>query len=127
LAIPTIKNIESTNFLFTQVDRCCQRFLTPTILKMQRYEINQSLYYSASLFIQDTSFDNEDNIIISDNEDENVDSPKITLQQLLEVVEQDNVNEIWEIKIGNSLLVKHYVVLLKNDSHICSCIMIVQQ
>jgi len=40
LAIPSVKNLEETNFLFTKVDKCCQDFLTPAILKMQRSEIN---------------------------------------------------------------------------------------
>ena len=29
------------------MNKCCQRFLTPAILKLQRDEINQSLYYAA--------------------------------------------------------------------------------
>lgn len=48
LAIPSIKNLERTNFLFNEVDKCCQSFLIPTILKLQRDEINQSIYYTAS-------------------------------------------------------------------------------
>ena len=28
LAIPSIKNLEHANFLFTEVDKCCQNFLT---------------------------------------------------------------------------------------------------
>lgn len=34
LAIPSIKNLEHANFLFTEVDKCCQNFLTPAILKL---------------------------------------------------------------------------------------------
>jgi len=49
LAIPNIKNQTKTNFLFTKVDQCLQKFLTPTMLKMHRDEINQSLFYTAKL------------------------------------------------------------------------------
>ena len=49
LAIPSVKNLEQANFLFTKLDKCCQSFLTPVILKLQYDEINQSLYYAASL------------------------------------------------------------------------------
>src|SRR4051794_28588489 len=49
LAIPSIKNLEQVNFLFTKLNKCCQSFLMPVILKLQRDEINQSLYYAASL------------------------------------------------------------------------------
>ena len=48
LSIPSIKNQEKVNFLFTKVDQCLQRFLGPTMLKMHRDEINQSLYYIAN-------------------------------------------------------------------------------
>ncbi|CAI2178608.1 19841_t:CDS:2, partial [Funneliformis geosporum] len=38
LAIPSIKNQQKTNFLFTKIDQYLQEFLTPTMLKMH-YEI----------------------------------------------------------------------------------------
>ena len=53
LSIPSIKNQEKVNFLFTKVDQCLQRFLGPTMLKMHRDEINQSLYYIANLVKQE--------------------------------------------------------------------------
>jgi hypothetical protein len=34
LAIPSVKNIEHVSFLFAEVDKCCQRFLTSAILKL---------------------------------------------------------------------------------------------
>jgi hypothetical protein len=52
LAIPSVKNQEQVNFLFTRVDKSCQSFLTPAILKLQRDEINQSVYYVANLVEQ---------------------------------------------------------------------------
>ena len=125
-AIPSIKNLEHTNFLFSEVDKCCQKFLTPVILKMQRDEINQSLYYSANLA-------NKQYIITTTKEsceeshDECAENPLATIDQLVEVSGHDNIKEIWEVKVGNSLTAKHHVVLLKNDSHICSCLMVIQK
>ena len=52
LAIPSVKNQEHANFLFTGIDKSCKNFLTSAILKLQRDEINQSLYYSANLIEQ---------------------------------------------------------------------------
>src|SRR5437764_15495418 len=52
LTIPSVKNLKNSNFLFTRMDKCCQNFLTPAILKMQHDEINQSLYYVANLVNQ---------------------------------------------------------------------------
>jgi len=112
LAIPSVKNLEQTNFLFTKVDKCCQDFLTPAILKMQRSKINQSLYYIANLGQIVDTIDNE---ILDDNDAEN---NQTTIKQLLEVVNHDNIKEVWSVKVENSLKTKHHVILLKNSSHI---------
>ena len=88
---------------------------------MQRSEINQSLYYVANLGIVEIT-DNE--IIFKDNDAKNL---QTTINQLLEVVNYDNVKEIWVVKVENSLTTKHHVILLKNGSHVCSCLSIIQQ
>ena len=81
LAIPSVKNLEHANFLFTEVDKCCQRFLTPVILKLQRDEINQSLYYVANLVNQ------QDIITTSEEsyEDKCAESLQASIDQLIEV------------------------------------------
>lgn len=53
LAIPNIRRQNDMNFLFTKIDQCLREFLTATILKMHRDEMNQSLYYVASRVNQD--------------------------------------------------------------------------
>ncbi|RGB21499.1 hypothetical protein C1646_777861 [Rhizophagus diaphanus] len=40
LSIPHIRNQNDINFLFSKIDQCLQEFLTPTILKMHRNEMN---------------------------------------------------------------------------------------
>ena len=123
LAIPSVKNLEQANFLFTKIDKCCQSFFTPVILKLQRNEINQLLYYSASLIDQQ-------DIITSNDEsydDKCAESPGATINQLIEVGGYDNIKEIWAVKVGNPLTTKHHVILLKNDAHICSCLMVIRK
>lgn len=66
LAIPSIKSNNQANFLFTCVDKCCQTYLTPTMLKMQRDEINQSVYYSAqTISLEALKNINEDNMMVN--------------------------------------------------------------
>jgi hypothetical protein len=113
LTIPSVKNLDQTNFLFTKVNKCCQDFLTPVILKMQCSEINQSLYYIANL--SETDITNDE--IFRDN---NAESLQITIKQLLKIVNYDNVKEIWDVKVGNSQTTKYHVVLLKNGSYVYS-------
>ena len=75
LAIPSVKNLEQANFLFTKLDKCCQSFLMPVILKLQCDKINQLLYYAASLVGQ------QDIIAINDEsyDDKCAESPGATI------------------------------------------------
>ena len=45
----------------------------------------------------------------------------------MEVCGSNNIKEIWAIEVGNSLKAKHHVILLKNDAHICSCLMVIRK
>src|SRR5437660_6522140 len=91
LAIPSVKNLEQANFLFIKLNKCCQSFLMPVILKLQRNKINQSLYYAASLV------DQQDIIAINDKsyDDKCAESPEATINQLIEVCSSNNIKEIW--------------------------------
>ena len=67
-----------------------QNFLTPKILKLQRDEINQSLYYVANLVnIQDIITSNDKSY-----KDKCAKSPQATINQLLKASGYSNVKEI---------------------------------
>ena len=68
-----------------------------------------------------------DTVIEGSYDEECAENPQATIDQLLEIGGHDNVKEIWEIMVGNSLKAKHYVVLLKNEAHLCSCLMAIQK
>jgi hypothetical protein len=52
---------------------------------------------------------------------------QITLKQIISLVGLVNVSEIWSVTVNNTTNVKHYIVLLMNNSYICTCLSIVQQ
>src|SRR4051794_40188309 len=89
-------------------------FLIPAILMLQRNKINQSLYYAVNLIEQ------QDVITINEEycEDEYAESSQVTIDQLIEAKGHDNVKEIWAVRVKNSQIAKHHVILLKNDTHI---------
>src|SRR5207248_898479 len=107
LAIPSVKTQEKANFLFTGVDKCCQSFLTPAVLKLQKDEINQSLFYSASLVEQ------WDTVIEGSYDEECAENPQATIDQLLEIGGHDNVKEIWEIMVGNKVACLNLLKILR--------------
>ncbi|CAG8676668.1 9010_t:CDS:2, partial [Racocetra fulgida] len=87
LAIPFIKN------------KCCQTYLTPNMLKMQKDEINKSVYYSAQqISIESLKSINEDNTMINIKED-NPEDQYATIQQMLEVVDEKNIVQAWLIQV----------------------------
>ncbi|CAG8683705.1 13981_t:CDS:2 [Gigaspora margarita] len=93
LMIPSIKSNDYTNFLFTRIDKSCQTYLTPNMLKMQRDKIDQLVYYSAQIIsIESLKSINKDDIMIN-IEEENPEDQQATIQQMFEVVEKDFLQE----------------------------------
>lgn len=45
---------------------------------------------------------------------------------MIEFVGSHNIREIWAVNVGNSLDIKHYVLLLQNRGYLCSCLSIIQ-
>ncbi|CAB4441699.1 unnamed protein product [Rhizophagus irregularis] len=113
LSIPNIRRQTNTNFLFTKIDQNMQEFLTPTILKMHRDEMNQSLYYVANQINQNVDMHEERTSEVA-IEQISSDIPKATLNQMMEFVGSHNVREIWAVNVGNLLDIKHYILLLHN-------------
>ncbi|CAG8819964.1 24568_t:CDS:1, partial [Racocetra persica] len=58
----------------------------------------------------------------------NVEIQQITPKQVIDFVEGlTNITEIWSVAVGDIMAMKYYIVLLKNYSHICTCLSIIQQ
>jgi len=45
---------------------------------------------------------------------------------MIKFVGYHNITEIWSVNVGNSLQIKHYVMLLQNHGYICSCLSIIR-
>ncbi|CAG8502816.1 16316_t:CDS:2 [Cetraspora pellucida] len=60
------------------------------------------------------------------SDDSLVDIPQVTLKQMFEFVGSYNIKEIWAVSIGNSSNIKHYIILLQNRGHICTCLSIIR-
>ncbi|CAG8793196.1 44877_t:CDS:2, partial [Gigaspora margarita] len=89
------------------------------MLQKQRNEISQSVYYEAIKLL-----DNDIKRICNNNQEIEIrDASKVNIQQILLkkliylVGELNNIIEIWSVNVGNSITTKHYILLLKNQSH----------
>ncbi|CAB4383030.1 unnamed protein product [Rhizophagus irregularis] len=92
---------------------------------MHRNEMNQSLYYVVNQLIQDVDVHEEESFEVT-TEQLSSDILNATLNQLIKFVGSPNIREIWTIKVGNSLDIKHHVLLLQNRGYLYSYLSIVQ-
>ncbi|CAB4402079.1 unnamed protein product [Rhizophagus irregularis] len=100
------------------------------MLQRQRDEINQSVYYTTIKLPDnniETIIENSDNCNIEIHDTSEAKVQQITLKQIIALVDLINITEIWSIIVNNTTAIKHYIVLLKNNSHICSCLSTIQQ
>ncbi|KAF0525171.1 protein far1-related sequence 11-like isoform x2 [Gigaspora margarita] len=119
-------------------------YLTPTSLSMQRQEIAQAVWYTSQLInnFQDLSLqlDSEQPDLDEQFEyneqsnsteafdvfvEEAVDAPAILLNELMPPTEVESVLEVWEVS-RHRRNAKNYIVLFKNNSHLCTCLGLVQ-
>ena len=97
-----------------------QQYLTSNVLK-----INQSLYYNTKQVSYEGLKQFRKDDILNNNEDLNIDDLQAMLDQMINYVGLYNIKEIWNISIRNVMKIKHHVLLLKNQSHICFCLIII--
>ncbi|CAB5194091.1 unnamed protein product [Rhizophagus irregularis] len=101
LSIPTIRHQKNSNFLFSKIDQILQHYLTPTMLKMHRDEMNQSLYYVAMLVERNCEVMEEELLTKNSDEASEIDLPQATLKQIISYVGLNNVKEIWAVSVDN--------------------------
>ncbi|KAF0468347.1 protein far1-related sequence 5-like [Gigaspora margarita] len=118
------------------IDKWITTYLIQASLSMQRQEIAQAIWYTSQCVnnIQDLAglqldsiekvdlstqcnLDEQSNIFVEDT----VDAPAILIQELLSSTEVDSILEIRKVTQYRRKA-KNYVVLFKNNSHLCTCL-----
>ncbi|CAG8479842.1 21058_t:CDS:2 [Cetraspora pellucida] len=92
-----------------------------TCLKHLIYNSNTSLCELATEIHKLLNIQDKEN----DSQEYSANSLQAMLKQMIKFVELDNIEELWTINVSNSLKSKHYVILLQNRSHLCSCLSII--
>ncbi|CAB5115735.1 unnamed protein product [Rhizophagus irregularis] len=109
LSIPTIRHQKNSNFLFSKIDQILQHYLTPTMLKMHRDEMNQSLYYVAMLVERNCEVMEEELLTKNSDEASEIDLPQATLKQIISYVGLNNVKEIWAVSIDRNAVQESFI------------------
>ncbi|CAG8465469.1 15059_t:CDS:2, partial [Racocetra fulgida] len=85
--------------------------------KYSTHTIFNSDLYAAIKNKEDVLFSDDLNATLSNDENESVDDPQAIICQLLGIVDFDDIDKIWDIRVRNSLSLKHYIILLKNNAY----------
>ncbi|CAB4390456.1 unnamed protein product [Rhizophagus irregularis] len=128
--LPTVGLPMLHNRFFGQVDDNIKQYLTPIMLEKQRLQMNQSVCYDLNRIMNwqqllETDIDNEE-ICIGLREQEQ-DIRQVLFKSLIKNVSQEIVLEVWHIRATGTSGIGHYVVLLNNGTHLCTCLLLMNK
>ncbi|PKY62450.1 hypothetical protein RhiirA4_488924, partial [Rhizophagus irregularis] len=100
------------------------------MLGKQRLQMNQSVCYDLNRIINwqqllETDIDNEE-ICIGLREQEQ-DIRQVLFKSLIKDVSQEIVLEVWHIRATGTSGIGHYVVLLNDGTHLCTCLLLMNK
>ncbi|EXX53672.1 hypothetical protein RirG_241820 [Rhizophagus irregularis DAOM 197198w] len=128
-AIPCISTqISIPSFMFTSIDKKLEEYLPPAILDLQRNEIRQCVFYSALQVNQEVISEFEEYQLPTNQHLEDIpDARQITASCMISDVNKNQIMSMWTVAVENKLVEKHFVILLTNGSHYCSCLSLINK
>ena len=54
------------------------------------------------------------------------DTRQTTAECMISDVNEDQITSMWAVSVGNKCVEKHFVILLANGSHHCSCLSLIR-
>ncbi|CAB4444471.1 unnamed protein product [Rhizophagus irregularis] len=129
-ALPTVGMPMLNTRFFSQVDVIIKEFLTPTMLGKQRSQMNQSVCYNISQItdwrhLMEIETDNEE-ISIGIREQEQ-DTRQILLRSLVSTIPMEAILEVWNVRATGTRGIGHYVILLNEGTHLCTCLLLINK
>ncbi|CAB5203023.1 unnamed protein product [Rhizophagus irregularis] len=111
--------------IFKDIDSILKECLTPIPLSLQRAQMKQALLYQGTLITIDQISEPD---IPKDIVEHMYDIPQIRLQELLLNIDNNEIQEIWEvhyITITSSTAKLHYVAILADSTSFCTYMYII--
>ncbi|RIB17725.1 hypothetical protein C2G38_2312652, partial [Gigaspora rosea] len=109
--------IHASSEFSPDIDKWITAYLIPTSLSMQWQEIAQAIWYTQLDITEQSDSIESLNTFIKDS----VDAPPILAKKLISSLEIESVLEIWEVT-QHRRKAKNYIILFKNNSHLCTCL-----
>ncbi|RHZ52802.1 hypothetical protein Glove_457g22 [Diversispora epigaea] len=127
-AIPCKSTHVSTSaFMFFSIDKKLEEYLPLAILELQRNEIRQCVFYDA-IQVNQEIINEFDEYNLSDQYLEDMpDARQTTASCMISDVNKEQITSMWAVSVGNKLIEKHFIILLSNNSHHCSCLSLINR
>src|SRR6185437_16052257 len=107
-----------------------KKYLPAHILSIQKQQIDGSLLYRAKLISKESAGLIQEDLNQLDYDagflEDHLDRPQASLHSLIEDIRLSDVVEIWEL-FGITNSHKHYVILLNDGGHLCTCLSIINR
>ncbi|GBC20424.2 protein FAR1-RELATED SEQUENCE 5-like [Rhizophagus irregularis DAOM 181602=DAOM 197198] len=126
-SLPTNQAPSIIEPIFPKVVELMKKYLTPHILSVQQQQILGSLLYHAKIISKESIDTIKDDDQCNYNEgflEDHLDRPQTSLFSLFEEIELSDIIEIWEL-YGLTKSYKHYIILLIDGGHLCTCLAII--
>ncbi|POG71403.1 hypothetical protein GLOIN_2v1793903 [Rhizophagus irregularis DAOM 181602=DAOM 197198] len=122
--IPCVVDLQTASFLFTAIEALIKKYLTTPLYNLQVQEINQSVYYKCEQFElnQIDMFEQISEVIDTGFLEDLPDERKACIKSIFYHVNQREIKEIWGISVQNTQKFKHFILLMNNSAHLCSCL-----
>ncbi|CAG8677709.1 6091_t:CDS:2 [Funneliformis caledonium] len=106
---------------FRHINEICKEFLTPHILAVTQNQMKHSFFYDA--YLMDRNFIQQiDNMDYDEGfREDDYETPQILLQSMIRNIQNVTIIKIWEIKPELSQTKSHFVILMLDESHSCTC------
>ncbi|RHZ68917.1 hypothetical protein Glove_292g81 [Diversispora epigaea] len=127
-AIPCISTHVSTSaFMFSSIDKKLEEYLPPAILELQRNEIRQRVFYDAVQVNQEIINEFDEYNLSNQYLEDMPDARQTTASCMISDVNKEQITSMWAVSVGNKLIEKHFIILLSNNSHHCSCLSLINR
>ncbi|CAB4493479.1 unnamed protein product [Rhizophagus irregularis] len=116
--------------IFPKVVELMKKYLTPHILSVQQQQILGSLLYCTKIISKESINTIKDDDQCNYNEgflEDHLNRPQTSLFSLLEEIELSDIIEIWELYSLTKKTYKHYIILLIDGGHLCTCLAIINR
>ncbi|CAG8824931.1 20400_t:CDS:2, partial [Cetraspora pellucida] len=120
-SVPKAALVATADSILPNVCKMLCKYLTVEMLKIQEDQIKQSLQYHATIVVQEElqrflNINLDDPALFGEN------LTDIIAKSMLDLIDTNKIVEMWGVRRVISNETQHFVILLNDGTHLCSCL-----